>query len=35
LLGGTIDRMKMKAKAANHRTMGISVETRACPGFAV
>src|SRR5262245_51851478 len=22
--GGTIDRMKMKAKAANHRTMGIS-----------
>src|SRR5439155_17478351 len=23
--GGTIDRMKMKAKAANHRTMGISV----------
>src|SRR5215831_14372757 len=25
LLGGTIDRMKMKAKAANHRTMGISV----------
>jgi hypothetical protein len=23
--GGTIDTMKMKAKAANHRTMGISV----------
>src|SRR5262245_8944027 len=24
VLGGAIDRMKMKAKAANHRTMGIS-----------
>src|SRR5215831_20892880 len=28
--GRTIDRMKMKAKAAGHRTMGVSVETRAC-----
>src|SRR5882757_1259361 len=32
---GAIDRVTMmKAKAAHHRTMGISVATRACPGCA-